>query len=252
MSTYTDLHNRVKESLNVDYHTRETNQKVLFLNPENEYYGSFHGEVDVRGASVVGGTLSDVTIVSARLSNVVLPGDINITDVGKDINALSTSVALCQHNIEDVAAEAQRLVDEEATTRQHDINLVSSNLSIAVNGQFGFVLEKISAEAEMRAHVDNDILEKVTSISTDLSNEISNEISARISADEDLTTYIDSVDTRLTDKTDSLSVDLSAEVENRTAACTRLDMRIDNIDNQSQERYDRAISALNEHADLND
>jgi hypothetical protein len=43
MSTYTDLHNRVKENLTVDYHTRITTQKISALNEENLFVGKFSG-----------------------------------------------------------------------------------------------------------------------------------------------------------------------------------------------------------------
>jgi hypothetical protein len=41
MSTYTDLHNRVKENITIDYHNRITPQKVKLFNEENEYWGTF-------------------------------------------------------------------------------------------------------------------------------------------------------------------------------------------------------------------
>ena len=37
MSTYTDLHNKLKETINVDYRTRNTNQEVHLKNERNEY-----------------------------------------------------------------------------------------------------------------------------------------------------------------------------------------------------------------------
>lgn len=72
MSTYTDLHNRVQESINVDYVTRKTPQKVILANKENEYYGTFHGQVDIENIDVNGGTISGVTIQDAVLSGVQL------------------------------------------------------------------------------------------------------------------------------------------------------------------------------------
>ena len=37
MSTYTDLHNQVKENITVDYNNRITTQRVRFLNEQNEF-----------------------------------------------------------------------------------------------------------------------------------------------------------------------------------------------------------------------
>lgn len=55
MSTYTDLHNNIKETVNVDYHTRATNQQVKLLNEQNEYWGTFKGQMEVEGNSVISG-----------------------------------------------------------------------------------------------------------------------------------------------------------------------------------------------------
>lgn len=43
MSTYTDLHNRIKESIAVDSRTRITPQPVRMLNDQNEFWGTFVG-----------------------------------------------------------------------------------------------------------------------------------------------------------------------------------------------------------------
>ena len=47
MSTYTDLKNRVKETITVGFRPedRVTTQKVRFYNEENEYWGSFSGRI---------------------------------------------------------------------------------------------------------------------------------------------------------------------------------------------------------------
>lgn len=75
MSTYTDLHNRVKENVTIDYHNRITPQKVKLFNEENEYWGTFQGVISgansvMSGGSIVSATLSDVSFVG----NVELPG----------------------------------------------------------------------------------------------------------------------------------------------------------------------------------
>jgi len=71
MSTYTDLHNTAKETLNVDYHTRVTPQKVHFVNPENSYHGKFIGEGHLKGNNhIMGGLIDHVYLSSAVLENV--------------------------------------------------------------------------------------------------------------------------------------------------------------------------------------
>ena len=53
MSTYTDLHHRIKDNITVlrrPGHPDDgmTPQLVKLMNPENEYYGTFKGNVDIK------------------------------------------------------------------------------------------------------------------------------------------------------------------------------------------------------------
>lgn len=43
MSTYTDLRNRIKEPITVNYNDRVTMQTISALNPNNEFHGKFSG-----------------------------------------------------------------------------------------------------------------------------------------------------------------------------------------------------------------
>ena len=68
MSTYTDLHNRVKETLTVDYHSRVTPQVISALNQENEFWGRFRGSFagDVQISSLSGLAIFDGDFVRGR------------------------------------------------------------------------------------------------------------------------------------------------------------------------------------------
>ena len=80
MSTYTDLHNRVQESINVDYNSRVTPQKVKFHNVENEYWGTFKGTMQVDNVALSGGSLSDVTLTNVKINGATFTNvdDLNI------------------------------------------------------------------------------------------------------------------------------------------------------------------------------
>ena len=266
MSTYTDLHNKVKESLNVDYHSRETNQKSLFLNPENEYWGTFHGEVDVRGASINNGVLSDVTIYKANLICSSLDG-VDVTTFGKRLHTLDDYVhGEFTEKIDMEDARLQNEIDKEVVDRKNSINLLSSNLSIAVNGKYNSMLSAFNAEVSARIHGDKDSINYTTLTANQLRNEILAETSARIEAvanetsariEEDDALYAE--DCRLSDVDYDLSCQiidtnlrLDAEANTRYTEDTRLDFRIDKLDNMSNERYLSAMSALAKHADLNE
>ena len=68
MSTYTDLKNRVRETITVGFRPedRVTAQKVRFYNEENEYWGSFSGNLSGK-INISGGTLSSVDIYGSTL-----------------------------------------------------------------------------------------------------------------------------------------------------------------------------------------
>jgi len=68
MSTYTDLHNRVQESIIVDYNSRVTPQVVKLHNNENEYWGTFKGTMQVDNIDINGGTLSGVKLRNVEIS----------------------------------------------------------------------------------------------------------------------------------------------------------------------------------------
>lgn len=259
MSTYTDLHNKVKESLNVDYHSRETNQKSLFLNPENEYWGTFHGEVDVKGASINNGVLSDVTIYKANLICSSLDG-VDVTTFGKKLHELDDYVHYDLTNkIDNEDTRLQSEIDKEKTARTTQLNMLSSNLSIAVNGKYNAMLSAFDAEVSARIHGDKDSIAYTTLTANQLRTEILAETSARMKAIADETSArtdedrrLRGVDYELNCKMIDTNLRLDAEINARSDDDARLDLRIDNIDNMSNERYLSAMSALAEHAQLNE
>ena len=56
MSTYTDLHTRIRENLTIlrqpgNDDDGMTPQRVIFANPANVYYGTFKGSIDAVSAS---------------------------------------------------------------------------------------------------------------------------------------------------------------------------------------------------------
>lgn len=67
MSTYTDLHNRLKDTIAVSCSNRVSTQAVKLSNELNEYWGTFRGTVDFNGSTITSASLSDVTIVNSML-----------------------------------------------------------------------------------------------------------------------------------------------------------------------------------------
>ena len=69
MSTYTDIRNKIKENITVDYKNRATPQEVHLLNPDNIYWGTFKGSIQADSISVTGCNLSANILVDSVLSD---------------------------------------------------------------------------------------------------------------------------------------------------------------------------------------
>jgi hypothetical protein len=97
MSTYTDLKNRVKETITVGFRPedRVTTQKVRFYNEENEYWGSFSGSLSGE-INIDKGNLSSVNIYDSTLINPVLKTTegtiIDLGSMGNQLEELSVYV----------------------------------------------------------------------------------------------------------------------------------------------------------------
>ena len=62
MNTYTDLKNKLKETINVDYRDRVTTQEVKFYNEANEYYGKFKGTIEIKDSELCNVTIYNPTL----------------------------------------------------------------------------------------------------------------------------------------------------------------------------------------------
>lgn len=90
MSTYTDLRNRIKEPITVNYNDRVTMQAISALNPNNEFHGRFSGTF-VGEKHVVGETLSSVYVCDSILSGsyVDVNGErMSFEDIATDVSCL--------------------------------------------------------------------------------------------------------------------------------------------------------------------
>lgn len=85
MSTYTDLHNRIKEGVSVDSRSRITPQQVKLLNEQNEYWGTFVGKIEATDFKSSGGVIKNAIIEDAELRHVK---GLN----GLDLDKVSTNV----------------------------------------------------------------------------------------------------------------------------------------------------------------
>lgn len=211
MSTYTDLHNKVKESVNVDFRSRVTPQKVRMLNEENEYWGTFKGTMVADGIEVKGGVLNDVQINHSTLSDVYVKtkdgSTIDLNTLANDVQELSgiafeeipaihdeikhlsseissndtkfdTKIYVLQDQIDDLSNTLSTEIDDRISADDSICELmgeVSSQLSLDYVG-------KVAAEASLREN-EAFLREKYDKL---IKEDLSTEISARISSDESL------------------------------------------------------------------
>ncbi len=139
MSTYTDLHNRIKENLTIlrkpgSKDDGMSPQKVILVNPENQFYGTFNGEMNITG-----GILSGLKIIDSELEGVKLD-DASVD--GVSLRELKTTVDVNTQDIEQLQKDAKTI------SAAHDalsIGLSSAvdNLSVVVNEKLDNAVEEV-------------------------------------------------------------------------------------------------------------
>lgn len=139
MSTYTDLHNRIKENLTIlrkpgSKDDGMSPQKVILVNPENQFYGTFNGKMNTTG-----GILSGLKIIDSELEGVKLD-DASVD--GVSLRELKTTADVNTQDIE------QLQKDKEAISAAHNalsvgLSGVVDNLSVAVNEKLDNAVEEV-------------------------------------------------------------------------------------------------------------
>lgn len=139
MSTYTDLHNRIKENLTIlrkpgSKDDGMSPQKVILVNPENQFYGTFNGKMNITG-----GILSGLKIIDSELEGVKLD-DASVD--GMSLRELKTTVDVNTQDIEQLQKDAKTI------SAAHDALSVGlsgavDNLSVAVNEKLDNAVEEV-------------------------------------------------------------------------------------------------------------
>lgn len=139
MSTYTDLHNRIKENLTIlrkpgSKDDGMSPQKVILVNPENQFYGTFNGKMNITG-----GILSGLKIIDSELEGVKLD-DASVD--GVSLRELKTTVDVNTQDIEQLQKDAKTI------SAAHDALSVGlsgavDNLSVAVNEKLDNAVEEV-------------------------------------------------------------------------------------------------------------
>ena len=82
MSTYTDIKNRIKENIAANTEDREVSAKIVFVNPENVYYGAFIGDVTASALAVPDGFFDGMSLNRPVLVNPVLSSSVSSDEDG--------------------------------------------------------------------------------------------------------------------------------------------------------------------------
>ena len=194
MATYTDLHNKIKETITVDYKDRVTTQEVKFKNGKNEYWGTLKGGIVAEDIDVKKGTLEGVTIKNSIVEGSFdLPGGVNLAKVGTDIALLSDDLIETKEWLKSVDDD---LGNEKVVRASMDtaLSIAIDNAITATNAVDKLLKEQFEA-ADKQIRDDftlscNDLTDKILSVRSDLGYETF----IRSKQDEQLSNLISNVE----------------------------------------------------------
>ena len=160
MAVFTNIDNTLKETINVNYRTRETNQKVRFCNEENEYWGTFRGVLSVDGATLGNCRIYDAEIDNAVFSNVRFKDGIDFTTLNETVLALSLSFDELDTTVGELQTEVNRVNSElikEITVRGYETSYLSGCLD-ATAQKLDFEVERLDG----RITADQEDLQRIS------------------------------------------------------------------------------------------
>ena len=154
MSTYTDLHHRIKDNITVlrrPGHPDDgmTPQLVKLMNPENEYYGTFKGNVDIKRGILQNVEIDNAFLHNVELCNAYMNGQ-NLDNIAQNLIDISVGFGAMQEYLSDVVESNASCHHKIFTALCGEIS--NSNINI------------------------NSISSILSSLSTNLSHEISNSV----------------------------------------------------------------------------
>ena len=253
MSTYTDLHNQVKENIAVDYHNRITPQRVRLFNEENEYWGTFKGHVTAEDIQIKGGSISAATLFDTKLcGNIDIPG----------IGVLSTYTDKIEEISATADAAATGLVDESRARIAADNELVKridaislSGISADLDRELGIVSTQLSTKFDAKLSSVSAAISTVFDEKLDNANKHADNLCADLCAEISSTNIALSTessarttdDSYLSGKIDELCGDLEAEANGRLETDQILSNQIIVLEETEAEHYAELTADIADH-----
>ena len=234
MATYTNLENKIKENIVVDYVSRATGQQVKLFNKYNELCGIFHGDIVAGDLQVASGRLSNVTIIGGEIINSTLKtpagSNVDFTEIGNKLDAISsnidklntTTIPNIMSGYQSADIELSTFIIESTSGLTElsgdvgniisSINLLKNDIDEKLSNINIDILEEITDRESLSTEIDKKIDEITLSISQKIDDKIFEESQIRYVADEKLETALN------TEILDRISTDnyISVELENRS------------------------------------
>lgn len=267
MSTYTDLNKKIKETIVVNYNDRVTPQEVKLFNENNEYWGTFHGKSNISDSVISNTTLSNVVIDGAQIKNTSM-GDINITEIGEEIDGLKSDLENTNNTITanaefvrqqfeeyDEKLESMQQSSGDVATQFFEIGQNIGTLSTTVNENYRELNNKIDSTSggiySYIAQTETGLIKKIETGDETLDTKI-NTVNDRVSdINQELNTKINTVNTDLNTKIDTVNETLSNRIEDvNTTLNSKIDTDIHTLSTETTTRIDSEVSQLHEKIDL--
>lgn len=136
MAVFSPDNHTIRETINVDYKTRMTNQEVVFINNDNVFQGTFQGKVNMTGGVLSAGDGETVEIKNATLKNVVLEDEegkkVNLSDYSTSLNDLETNLETLSETVGSNKTDADEKITNLETTTNDLVNAAREELSAYV------------------------------------------------------------------------------------------------------------------------
>ena len=253
MSTYTDLHNQVKENIAVDYHNRITPQRVRLFNEENEYWGTFKGHVTAEDIQIKGGSISAATLFDTKLcGNIDIPGIGVLSTYTDKIKQISATADAAAAGLVD-ESRARILADNELVKRIDAISL--SGISADLDRELGIVSTELSTKFDAKLSLVSAAISTVFDEKLDNANKHADKLCADLCAEISSTNIALATevsartadDSYLSSKIDELRGDLEAEANGRLETDQILSNQIIDLEETEAEHYAELTADIADH-----
>ncbi len=185
MAVFSPDNHTIRETINVDYKTRMTNQEVVFINNDNVFQGTFQGKVNMTGGVLSAGDGETVEIKNATLKNVVLEDEegkkVNLSEYSTALNDIETNLETISGSVETNKTDADEKIANLETSTSELVNKAREELSAYVEAkvteiggstatEMGNIKDDLSVETLNREKKDTELEESIKTLKTEIDN----------------------------------------------------------------------------------